>query len=232
MKVEINGIEFKSKNEAKDYLRKFFNEFLKEIDRENPYYYIRKDNNKDLYKFLKKLVVHNEEKKKLIEERKIKYFGLQRNERNYKSFQTYIKFKDGSSDDVSFLNCVDLIGGNNKMPDWLFDLRDCLRKTIKDQTIQYKNERIKNDGYISCDICDDYTDKLEVDHIYKFRKLVDDFIKNRDIENEIKNIIVDDLKNGGKMFKENTQIKKDFEEYHQKNATLRLLCKKCNLKEH
>lgn len=223
MKIKISEIEFKTKKEIKEYIRKYmYNIIENKIDNDNKYYQIRRGN--EMYNFLKELAYFNKEKKELIKEKRIDYFGVQRNEINKKTFHNYIRFKNEEIIDISFLNCVNLMGNENKNKnDYIFDLNQCLRKSINYQIEEFK--KITKDK--SCSLCKNI-DKYHVDHIIKFRDLAKDFLK----ENKIIPDMIDDNIIGGKKFKyDDDEFNIKWKEYHKNNAKLRILCETCNLLE-
>lgn len=224
MTIEIENKTFKTKKELKEYIRNIMNKLIEETTDENPYYHIKKKEDETLYNFLKALAYYNKEKKNIIEERKIKYFGVQRNPQNNKTFHNYIMFKDKTDIDISFLWCVDLIGREKPNTDKT-DLNQCLRKSINYQIKEFKNKTKDK----TCKLCNKNNCEYHVDHIIKFRDLTKQFLS---VNNEIPKIINDNI-NGGKMFEnENNEFIKKWTEYHKKEATLRILCKDCNLKLH
>jgi hypothetical protein len=95
-----------------------------------------------------------------------------------------------------------------------------MRYAIKEQIMEFK--------YINknkpCELCGTYLN-ITADHIIKFKKLKDDFLlENPDYPKEFsKN------KYGSDIFREEDfEFVKLWQEYHKKNATLRILCANCN----
>ena len=124
---------------------------------------------------------------------------------------------DGSIDDVSVMNnCI-----TGKPKD---SLKTAMRVSIQPQIEQYKNT-----NFIKvCELCSEH-DRLEIDHHSEktpFAKLYIDFL-------EINTLPIPTTFNNTKChlkcFKEiNYDFEKNWTQYHQENAILRILCRKCN----
>jgi len=138
---------------------------------------------------------------------------IKKNIRNPKYYEFNIIKDDGSIEDISYRCCI------NKKPK-NHNLNSAMRTAIDDQIIQFKN----NIDNKECEFCSSYKN-IEVDHIYLFKNLSFDFLKNRkDIPK-----LFDDGEYHQAIFKKDDEIFEiEWKEYHKQNATLRLLCQKCN----
>lgn len=132
--------------------------------------------------------------------------------------------KDGSYDDFSYNHCCQFRPNGWKENSRLA-LSYALRLSIAEQIKNYRLS-VKNHHY--CFYCNS-SDELEVDHIYPFSHLIDDFLKITQyiIPTEFINAY-----HGKYIFKdEDKPFEADFINYHLKNAKYQFLCKKCNGKK-
>ena len=129
--------------------------------------------------------------------------------------QIFIIKNNGTEDSISWNSCVDMsVIAFEKRINW------AMRYSIKKQIFEFKNTN-KNKP---CEFCGTYSD-ITADHIIKFKKLKDDFLsENPDHPKEFSK-----SKYGSDIFREeDIEFEKLWQEYHRKNATLRILCKDCN----
>lgn len=121
---------------------------------------------------------------------------------------------DGSIDNISYTCCCVLKHNTFK------NLKQAMREFIIPQILDYKDSVI-----MVCQMCG-ATDNIEIDHVIEFKKLFDAFIG----ENPNVPTSFDETYYHAPCFKE---ADKDFSnswyKYHKKHATLRPLCKSCNL---
>ncbi len=105
------------------------------------------------------------------------------------------------------------------------DLMSAMRSCLDSQILEYKNTN-KNE----CNFCKS-NHKLQVDHILHFDVIAFNFINIMSCNN-IPNTFIE--KNDGTHRKtfidDDIEFKNKWIEYHQNNATLRILCQSCNLK--
>lgn len=133
-----------------------------------------------------------------------------------KQLEAIIVKKNGEEDDVSiFNNCI-----TGKPKD---NLTIAMRNSISPQILQFKNTNLQ-----ICIKCKNATD-IQVDHHKpQFIDLKIDFI-----ENIWKKKLPTNFKQNeshSKIFVEDDgEFEREWFNYHKKNATLRILCKKCNL---
>jgi hypothetical protein len=219
--IELNNIKFDTKKKTLDFIRLKLYDILNNM--EACEYFITKEN--ELFKFFKELAKYSPEKKKQIEDLKLRKIRVTHNPRNFKAFHTELIFKDESAVDISFLWCVSLIDSKDKECS-KSDLLACMRKSIIGQIHDFKKTQIQK-----CELCNS-KNELVVDHVIKFRDLVKDFLNKRnDNDIKFKDFLSDDPILGGSIFKKNCDFNDDWLLFHQKNSELRILCNKCNLKE-
>lgn len=145
---------------------------------------------------------------------------------SFGNYGFYLTRTDGSKIDFSYKVCID-----KKPKDVKFYLTQAMRMAISDQTTKFKKENYK-DPFI-CPLCrthiENYKD-IHVDHVdKKFKDLAGKFLD----QNRIHPTLFDDCPTyHTAIFTENDhKFDNDWRNYHLKNATLRLICSKCNSKE-
>ena len=94
-----------------------------------------------------------------------------------------------------------------------------MRNVINDQIIEYRTAQNK----LVCEFCQS-TDNPHVDHIIHFEKLMKDFIK----ENKAPETFLHECNKKIRFRQEDEAFKTKWQQYHRENATLRILCAKCN----
>lgn len=127
---------------------------------------------------------------------------------------------------ISFLTIVSGKATNNET-----EFSTALRHVVKSQIDSFRNEK-REFGKLKCELCASNKD-IHIDHnnnYYTFKSLMDNFIKEFNIP--IPNMFDKDTdgSNVTILTKEDEWIGADFYNYHEKNAVLRILCRKCNLK--
>ena len=173
--------------------------------------------NKSKYKneFIMLLQRHPEYKNKT---NNVKDFKIVKNRINKKGLEINIINKNNSITNISWKTAI-----NGKKKSKMDNLNAALRNAIYPQIKDFK--KTQRQYCIEC-----YkTDNLHVDHIIDFKKLVCDFLKSYDktkIPIEVGNI-------NGKHFRyfleKDRAFKDDWYKYHLENASLQILCEKCNL---
>lgn len=133
----------------------------------------------------------------------------------FKHYELHILKDNQQTDDISWVNCVDM----KKKP----ELIGALRNTILPQIIDFKNT---NQHICSICKCSGNDVEYHVDHIKHFEKLTYEFLSLYP-ESPCS---FDSKPDNTKCFRTDDR---DFElawfNYHKEHATLRILCKSCNL---
>lgn len=210
-KIQISflGTLYKTKKSFEEYVKKLIYEDIGICDNvfeEKPKYY------EILISLLKRHPDFDIKTNKMIS-LKITHDAL-----NKKALKIIIVNSDDTETDISWRNAI-----NGKGSDVKSDLNSALRSSIENQIWDFKrtHENI-------CETCGS-TQNIHIDHENYFEKIVIDFTNGRtDIPTDF-----DDMKDNThrKCFKlSDEKFRKDWIVFHQKNAVLRVLCEKCNLK--
>lgn len=146
---------------------------------------------------------------------------------NKKALKTLIINNGGKDIDISW-KCA--ITGKHKSKK--YDLTSALRSSIDTQIYQFRKEHIND----YCQICGS-TERLEVDHDdtknSTFAELKLNFInyikKNTDIEIPNKFGELNDDTHRRDFLKKDTAFKDKWLKYHKEHASLRILCRTCNI---
>jgi len=213
--ILINGLIFKSQNECETYTRKILTDIgvTNSLKKYNTEYF-------DYFISLCKRHPHSNEKLKQFVD-----FQICRDALNPRGMALNIINDDGSSTEISWKICVT---GKAKTSKSKFNaaLRQCISNQIKD----FRN---KSDlSFCKECKCSLFQNISHIDHYEpQFAQLVDDFV---DLNKELIVSIPTEYKKKEITFEtlfkdEDSWIGKLFEEYHLKNATLRVLCEKCNI---
>lgn len=124
--------------------------------------------------------------------------------------------------DISWPKCVTAKEKTNK--DLLLS---ALRSSIEDQTSEFRNKS----RTITCELCNNlFDEETHVDHIRDFSHLVNDFLSTCSIERPTSFEDMTDGTNRKTFKQENNDFRQQWEKFHRDNASLRLICKSCNLK--
>jgi len=98
-----------------------------------------------------------------------------------------------------------------------YNLKDAMREAVNEQINEFRHQAI-----LKCEFCNSTTN-LEVDHIYLFSEMSKEFLKKNEAPTTF----------GKCPVTLRSTIEGDFrtkwEVYHKKHATLRILCKPCNI---
>jgi hypothetical protein len=126
-----------------------------------------------------------------------------------------INNKDGSQVEISWHVALD------GQPSIKADQTAALRSCIKNQINNYRKSAAAFGQMLECEFCQTNSN-LQVDHIYTFSQIVQDFVAaGHVIPTEFRKI-------GCELhFLEGEAV--EFQEFHQKKATYRMLCQKCNV---
>jgi hypothetical protein len=174
-----------------------------------------------VYTFLRSLFQRHPDKERkevsLITDISIRKFPtrLINNNPRARDYQIFIIKNNGTEDSISWNSCVDM----SKPPVETSIYYD-MRYSIKEQIMEFKFTN-KNKP---CELCGTYLN-ITADHIIKFKKLKDNFLLNNpEYPKEFGK-----SKYGSEIFREeDIEFEKTWQEYHMKNATLRILCTNCN----
>lgn len=129
--------------------------------------------------------------------------------------QLVIINKDGSQVEISWHVALD------GQPSIKVDQTAALRSSIKNQINMYRKSAATFGQMLECEFCRSNSN-LQVDHIYTFRQIVEDFVAAGNV------IPTEFRKIGCELhFLEGEAVA--FQEFHQKKASYRLLCQKCNV---
>lgn len=137
------------------------------------------------------------------------------NIRNSKYYEFNLIKDNGSIEDISYRCCIYT---RNSNLDFLNAMRNSIKPQIKEFRFMSKNK---------CEFCGD-TSNIHIDHIYLFKYLVLDFKKLFD-QKDIPITFDDGIDNIAIFKKEDKDFSDSWYEYHKTHATLRPLCKRCNL---
>jgi len=136
-----------------------------------------------------------------------------KNKRNSRYFEINLIRADGTSEDISYRCCINSRPTN-------YNINSALRYTIEPQVKTFRDS-----NELVCEFCKSVED-IQIDHIITFKDMTDVFLKNR---KDIPTLFDDNDYNGCKFRLEDKIFMNEWYEYHQKNAKLRCLCRKCNL---
>lgn len=143
----------------------------------------------------------------------------------YKNNGFFIERTDGTSTDFSYYRC--LYGNNRKL-----NIQSAFRSAIRQQIYDFKINAFKNNPILFCPITEKEVSlkNCHVDHEEPtFKELLENFVEVKDIDLnklEIGGINKDNSMNN---FIVDYKIRRDWEEYHKRNAQLRITSKKGNL---
>jgi 5-methylcytosine-specific restriction endonuclease McrA len=209
MPIIIGDQTFKTQKQLKEYIQSIF----KELDLTESI----KDKNIKYFEFLKLLCERHPQKDEKL--KNFKDFKINRDSLNKKAFSLFIINNDNTETIISWIVCI---SGKDINPLTLFS--SCLRNEIFYQINDFK----ETVDLSICTLCTKLTTEIHIDHIIHFSKLVDDFISINKIK--IPNNYLKPLNSFILKFNSEDQWIGDlFKEYHLNNASLRVLCAKCNL---
>ena len=140
--------------------------------------------------------------------------AIERNRQNPSYYEYKIIKSNGDTDDISYRCCI-----NTRSKDK--NLKDAMRYAILNQIQEYKS----NCSKLECEFCQS-RQNIEIDHIKPFKELYDEFLRNR---TDIPVIFDDNYFHCAKFQPKDENFEKKWTEYHRTNATLRCLCRKCNI---
>ncbi len=137
-----------------------------------------------------------------------------KNKLNPKYLELQLIKQNNETDNISYIACI------NK-PNNTKYLKEAMRYAISPQILAFKNNQIN----LECDICKS-NENIQIDHLLLFKHIYDDFLKNR---NDIPSKFNENYFNGAQFKPEDDFFEKEWYQFHQDKATLRCLCRNCNL---
>ena len=137
-----------------------------------------------------------------------------KNKINPKYLELQLMKQNNETDNISYIACI-------KKPNDTKNLKEAMRYAISPQILTFKNNQIN----LECDICKS-NENIQIDHLLLFKHIYDDFLKNR---NDIPSKFNENYFNGAQFKPEDNFFEKEWYQFHQDKATLRCLCRNCNL---
>jgi 5-methylcytosine-specific restriction endonuclease McrA len=208
MVIRIGNISFNSKEKTTSYVRELIN-ILGETEIHQQH--------KDFLFFTDLLHKHTEATQKIGSG--IHHFTIVKNPINPKAFGMYVYRTDGTFEDFSWRKCCNPNYKKNEN-----NIILAMRNAISEDIINFKRTNKLECCY--CKKTGNSSYEFHVDHIYPFKNIQKEFIKNRtDIPNEFDDDVITNapiLKKGDKKFED------DWKQFHS-NFELQILCDKCNL---
>lgn len=216
MQVQLGDYRFKTKKEARDFIRTI----------REKYSYGEFINEKDFNIITEAIKTWSEEDRPKIEDIvEIKVIKVLTG-KPHKNFQ--ICLKGGSIKSFAINKCFP--PKNSKVNEQKEKLNEASRAAIADQVIQFKQTQKLHNGKFWCAAENreiDENEKLHVDHEEPcFKKLVDVFIATEGIK--VDKVAFEKQKYKPSRFKDKS-LEAKWQKYHKKHAKLQILCAKCNL---
>lgn len=210
MKYEISGIKFKSKADVKNYIRELISKY-DECD-------ILEDED---HKFvLEVLNMHHDSENKIGAG--VHCFFVMTDKSRTKNKYFKIFRTDKTSIDFSWVKCIDVCK-NIKLKRFT----DTCRHEIISQIIEFRNKYLRGDYIVHENGTLIKKEDAHVDHVYEFRKIINDFIEEEVLN--IEEIKIIDTKDGLYKKFECRDLAITWKKYHKKHAKLRVITKHENL---
>jgi hypothetical protein len=132
---------------------------------------------------------------------------------SFGNLEFWINYSNRPSSAISYNKCVTMKDNGNY-------LNSAMRVAINDQIQNFRNTAV-----MTCEFCQSTTNP-QIDHITHFAKLVTDFQNQTCLQPPS---MFDDNDRNQRCFKPaDNRYEQDWVNYHHENATLRVLCKRCN----
>lgn len=147
----------------------------------------------------------------------IDYFSFIPNAINKKAFAVDIVRTDGSVIDFSWRKCAMNKTEMSHKDHMNLAMRDCIHHQIL---------LFREISESKCKLCGAKDRQTHVDHVKPFKIIKDEFIKEHGLVNSFE---PNPITNAPSFKKEDKEYSKKWSKYHQENATLQILCDKCNL---
>lgn len=138
----------------------------------------------------------------------------------YKNTALFINQKEEKHISISFIQICKF-----KPPTTEQFFKAAMRQAITYQIDDFKNNY---DGELNCNFCGD-NEKIQIDHILHFQKIYIDFLEKYEIKMPVY-YDKEDKTNRCKFKVKDTVLRLLWCDYHKEVATLRPLCRTCNLK--
>lgn len=211
-KIILGDLIFKTKKETETYVRKMLNDVGCTLS--------VKQSSEYTFRVLEELCRRHPDYESKM--RNFEDFIIKPNAMNHKSKELNIRKTTGVVIDISWKLCIT---GKPRTQESHFN--EALRFAIQTQIYSFreKHQHVQN-----CSICEKYFENdSQIDHIVQFQELVLNFMK---LHPEIKlpsNYSEENETNKCCFQVRDTWIGDLFSEYHEANATLRKVCRSCNL---
>lgn len=134
---------------------------------------------------------------------------------DYNQKVVYICRIDQTIDSFSWITCI-----TRPSPEkiYKYNLNSALRQAIQDQISEFRHTH-----ELSCP-CGYQGENFHVDHVYPFKELAGEFLKTHETPIRFGKCLLTQ-----QSILEDCSFREAWQQYHQENAHLRILCKTCNL---
>jgi len=150
----------------------------------------------------------------------VSHFEIKPNAYNCYALATDICRKDGSIVDFSWKSCAESTFKGYKQ-----HLQSALRESIKYQIYQFREKSKSADFSLCCANCKS-EQFCQVDHVISFKSLTERFLA----DNKPPQKFDENLETHEVIFRKSDKPFQDkWEDFHEKNADLQILCRSCNL---
>lgn len=178
-------------------------------------YQINEALNEEDANFIKSLLSHNYDKSFVKDIKKLLVTKINKSAKTVKSFVA--EMKSGKSCNLNLEHCLQKIKNSNFDSD-VYKIEQAFRKSIEDQIKQFKLEQ-----------ADDFAFYFVADHVIPFRKLLQQFLQEKNLNYDSIQIYYDNQENHYKL--RNKKLEKKWQKYHKNNAQLQLLTPEENLEK-
>jgi len=115
---------------------------------------------------------------------------------------------------------------NFKAPSITQLFKDAMRQAIDPQIYEFRQKKFR-EGKLICEFCN-RTDNIHIDHIKQFKQIYEEFFEEYEFEIP-KYYTKEEGTNRCKFTDHDTELKNVWYNFHKEHASLRPLCKDCNL---
>jgi hypothetical protein len=145
--------------------------------------------------------------------------GIRASPENPKQHQFCYAFADGRTDCFSYKNCLN--GKYNRRQ----RLIQQFRASIHEQIAEFRNSHFERGS--QCPLCGSVMNSCDIDHIVKFRDILAQFLTSKNTSIDAIDFDVHTLDFSiGPQGKD--EIVNEWQEFHRRNAQLRVICSACN----